>query len=189
MEKILDAAEELFSRNSPNAVTVRDVAERAGVTHALVHSYFGSKDDLMNAAIQRMKPSRRETIVESSSFKQAITMVVPDALETTLHSRMLVRSAMDGVEYVSLKERLTNGQLLVDSARESVEAGEAGARCGNIDPRIVVASIIALTYGWVALEDWLPPICDLEDEDADELRAQVTDIAACIADLIFPAET
>ena len=41
---ILDAAEELFSVHGFSAVTVRDIAECAGVSHALVHRYLGSKD-------------------------------------------------------------------------------------------------------------------------------------------------
>ena len=41
-ERILDAAEELFASRAPGDVTVRDVAEAAGVTHALVHSYLGT---------------------------------------------------------------------------------------------------------------------------------------------------
>jgi AcrR family transcriptional regulator len=187
-ERILDAAEELFATRRPDAVTVREVAARAGVTHALVHNYVGSKDDLLNAVIHRMRPSRGRVILDSPSFRQAIATLIPDVLDTKLHSRMMVRSAMDGVEYVSLKERLANGQLLVDLARSSAETGQAAQRCSGVDPRIVVASIIAFSYGWVALEDWLLPICDLEDEDTDELREQLASIGACMADLIFPAE-
>ncbi|MEI6452861.1 MAG: helix-turn-helix domain-containing protein, partial [Actinomycetes bacterium] len=40
---ILDAAEELFHERGYGAVTVRDIAEQAGVSHALVHQYAGSK--------------------------------------------------------------------------------------------------------------------------------------------------
>ena len=43
---ILDAAEELFSARGFSAVTVRDVAKRAGVSHALIHRYLGSTDDI-----------------------------------------------------------------------------------------------------------------------------------------------
>jgi AcrR family transcriptional regulator len=187
-ERILDAAEDLFATRRPDTVTVRDVAASAGVTHALVHNYIGSKDDLLNAVIKRMEPSRGEVIRESPTFRQAIEDLAPDVLETKLHSRMMVRSAMDGVEYVSLKERLANGQALVGLARASLETAEPAPRCAGVDPRMAVASVIAFTYGWVALENWLPHICDLQDEDPEEIQAQVTQIAGCIADLIFPAE-
>ena len=43
---ILEAAQELFSEHGYTAVSVRDIAERAGVSHALVHRYLGSKADI-----------------------------------------------------------------------------------------------------------------------------------------------
>lgn len=188
IERILDAAEELFADRAPDAVTVRDVAARAGVTHALIHNYIGSKEDLLTAALQRMKPSRRRVIVESPDLRHALVALIPDVIDTRLHSRMMVRSAMDGVEYVSLRERIGNAGALIDLAHASMESSEAGPRCSGIDPRIVVASVIAYAYGWVALESWLLPMCDLEDVDREELVDQIVDISGCIADAIFPPE-
>ena len=51
MDAILDAATELFADRGPNAVTVRSIAERAGINHALVHRYFGTKEDLIGAVV------------------------------------------------------------------------------------------------------------------------------------------
>ena len=48
---ILDAAEGLFYERDYEAVTVRDIAEQAGVSHALVHQYAGSKEDLFRAVL------------------------------------------------------------------------------------------------------------------------------------------
>ena len=50
---ILDAAEELFHERGYEAVTVRDIADQAGVSHALVHQYAGSKEDLFRAVLSR----------------------------------------------------------------------------------------------------------------------------------------
>ena len=52
-EALLDAAEELFSEQGFSAVPVRAVAERAGVNPALVHYYFGSKQKLLLAVMDR----------------------------------------------------------------------------------------------------------------------------------------
>ena len=57
---ILDAAEELFSRRDPTRVTVREIAEKAGVTHPLVHQYVGSKSDILDAVIKRGAPARHD---------------------------------------------------------------------------------------------------------------------------------
>ncbi|MCP4805909.1 MAG: TetR/AcrR family transcriptional regulator [Proteobacteria bacterium] len=49
--KILAAADELFGEQGFDAVSVRDVAEHAGVNKALVFYYFGSKDELFERVV------------------------------------------------------------------------------------------------------------------------------------------
>lgn len=48
---ILDAARSLFSANGFSSTSVRAIAASAGVDPALVHHYFGSKDDLFVASL------------------------------------------------------------------------------------------------------------------------------------------
>lgn len=50
--QILDAARESFARKGFSGTTIRGVATSAGVDPALVHHYFGSKDDLFLAALE-----------------------------------------------------------------------------------------------------------------------------------------
>lgn len=52
-EKILNAAEALFSKRGFDAVSLRHVTERAGVTLALASYHFGTKDKLFEAVIAR----------------------------------------------------------------------------------------------------------------------------------------
>jgi AcrR family transcriptional regulator len=49
---ILDAARESFAGSGYAGTTIRGVAGAAGVDAALVHHYFGTKDDLFVAALQ-----------------------------------------------------------------------------------------------------------------------------------------
>lgn len=50
---ILDAAEKLFSIHGFHGVTVRAVADECGVDSALVHYYFGTKQELFDAVFSR----------------------------------------------------------------------------------------------------------------------------------------
>lgn len=52
-EKILDAAEYLFSKHGWHGVTLRDVARRVGVHFSLLHYYFGDKPTLFEAVFAR----------------------------------------------------------------------------------------------------------------------------------------
>ncbi len=51
--RILDAAEELFSQRGFYGVSVRAVAEQAGVNTALAHYYFGTKQGMFDAVFLR----------------------------------------------------------------------------------------------------------------------------------------
>jgi AcrR family transcriptional regulator len=50
---LLDAAEALFDERGYDATTVRDIGERAGVDAALIARYFGSKEGLYLATLER----------------------------------------------------------------------------------------------------------------------------------------
>jgi AcrR family transcriptional regulator len=50
---ILDAAERVFGEKGPDAAGLKDVATRAGISHALITYYFGTYDQLVIAVLQR----------------------------------------------------------------------------------------------------------------------------------------
>ncbi|THD61273.1 TetR/AcrR family transcriptional regulator [Phenylobacterium sp.] len=52
-EQILDAAEDLFSKNGLHGVTLRDVADRIGTHTSLLHYYFADKRGLFEAVFAR----------------------------------------------------------------------------------------------------------------------------------------
>jgi AcrR family transcriptional regulator len=62
-ERILDAAEELFSENGFAATSIRAITTRAGVNLAALNYHFGSKDALIDAVFdRRIGPLNRERI-------------------------------------------------------------------------------------------------------------------------------
>lgn len=61
-EKIRRAADELFCRVGYDAVSVRDVAERAGVNKALVFYHFTSKEELFERVLERYYEAHRQAL-------------------------------------------------------------------------------------------------------------------------------
>ena len=61
---ILDAAEDLFSRQGFDATSIRAVTRHAGMNPAAVHYHFGSKLILLRALlVRRIEPLNRERLV------------------------------------------------------------------------------------------------------------------------------
>lgn len=50
---MLDAAEHVFARHSFQAASMEEIARRSGITKALLYQYFGSKDGLYEATVER----------------------------------------------------------------------------------------------------------------------------------------
>lgn len=63
--QILAVAEEVFAERGYQATTMEDVAERVGVTKPLIYEYFGSKEGLLAACINRARAQLREATVAS----------------------------------------------------------------------------------------------------------------------------
>jgi TetR/AcrR family transcriptional regulator, repressor for neighboring sulfatase len=52
MAAVIEATVELLAEAGPRTLSVRQVAERAGVNHALVHRHFGTKDEIVRRALE-----------------------------------------------------------------------------------------------------------------------------------------
>jgi len=54
-QRMLDAAEEIFGRRGFRAASMDEIAEHSGVTKPLVYQYFGSKDEIYEACVERAR--------------------------------------------------------------------------------------------------------------------------------------
>lgn len=63
--RILAAADELFGAQGYDAVSVRDVAQGAGVNKALVFYYFGSKEELFGQVLTRYYDAHRKALEDA----------------------------------------------------------------------------------------------------------------------------
>ena len=75
-ERLLDAAVVCFAGDGIAATSLRTIALQAGVTPALVHYYFGSKEQLVEAFIaERMTPvaaALRESLLAAGPDPRAL---------------------------------------------------------------------------------------------------------------------
>jgi AcrR family transcriptional regulator len=100
---ILDAAEDLFSREGPSAVTLRSIAAAADVNIAAVNYYFGSKEKLFEEMfLRRVVPLNDDRLARlqacvgqpdgKRTLKDVVTAYVMPALQLIDASRASARA-------------------------------------------------------------------------------------------------
>lgn len=181
-KRILDAAAELFAESGPAEISVRDVAARAGVSHALVHRYFGSKDELIAAALGRAAQQISDAMQPVESAEQLIgnllDLLLTEPTIPLMAVRELVGRSRIGEDYPFPLASPRLVRLIAEGHALDKEPSPDA-----FDPRVIVASLTALTLGWTALEESLSTAAGLDSQNLDHERAEVRRLFAHILKL------
>ena len=158
--RLLDAAIARFARDGIGATSLRAIAADAEVTPAMLHYYFGDKEQLKQALIEeRLLPTMepiRERLVRLGDDPAAMVgafvhgMAAAVARHPWLPSLWVREVLCEGGE---LRDVLFNDllpsmpQILADRFAEAQAAGRLNPR---LDPRLLVVSLVGLTMFPVA---------------------------------------
>ena len=132
-EAILDAARRAFAEHGYQRATIRGVADLAGVDPALVHHYFGTKQELFVAAVQLpVNPVEQLTAVLADSPDQVGERLVGVFLSIWDHTAdrspllALVRSAVGDEGAAAMLREFITEELV----------GQIAGRLGGADARL-----------------------------------------------------
>ena len=114
---ILLAAEKLFAQRGFSAVSIRDIANEAGVQLALVGYYYGQKKDLYHAIFEHWATVINERV---QSLQQAVDAPSGDKLERVvtafIEPVIRLRNSTEGEYYALLMSRGLSQQSSDDDA-------------------------------------------------------------------------
>ena len=162
IEALLDAAEDLFVAHGPAAVSLRDVARRAGVNHGLIHHYIGSRDDLLHAVFSRATERARATVDGSSDVGEALDRLRALGGSDDGFTRLLAWALLEGHD-----PRAIHGR----SAALDAIAGASGRDDRML--RMVLAAAMVQTLGWKLFGEYARVAAGLDDEDPESLRREI----------------
>jgi len=158
-EEILQAAEELLAERAPSEVTVRDVAERAGVQHSLVHRHFETKESLVAEVVRRTVDSYASAVRDTGDTAASFIAGMAFMADHRASFAAMTRALMEPDEANSFDLFPGFDVHLRRLAPELAEkrGGRLARRDdGTVDPRVLVMALMAFTSGWAFLEDrWL----------------------------------
>lgn len=172
---ILAAARDLFATRGVHNVSVRQIAAAAGVNHALVHRYFGTKSDMVAEilenearAMSSMARSEADTVTSLAALGEIFTYVLTEGRTSLL---LMLRAEIDGLA----PERLLGGSPLRPLALLARWLDEQGAATEGADPRVVAMVLGAALVGLAAAQPMLTAGVGLEGEDPDVVARRCID--------------
>lgn len=171
---LLDATADLLAAVGPTALSLREVARRAGVNHGQIHHYFGSKRALLVEAMRKLARDHRASMRVLSGGEP-----VPRALslaEDPRYWRALCHVVLQGdleLARIEIDEDISVPRDALASLMD-----ERGLASDDLDFRVRFAAVAALQLGWVALEDFVLLLAGLEATDREEVRRRVRRLVA-----------
>ncbi len=181
-EALLDAAATLASERGSGHVTVRDIAARAGVNATFVHRYYGSKQNLMRAAMVRAQERLASRIAEVPDVVEGAAAIVHATLGEREFIATLARATLDGV-FADIPAGNPAMAVLVERFQREAAARGGG---GRHDPRVVVACLSAATVGYALLGDYIRHGTGLDGISDDKVEALLVDVLRAVARLAIP---
>jgi len=178
-ERLLDAAVVCFAGDGIAATSLRTIALKAGVTPALVHYYFGSKEQLVEAFIaERMTPvaaTLRESLLAAGPDPRALMAAFVRGMHDLVARfpwwpALWVREVLNengALRDVLLKQVAPQvAQLVAGALADAQKRGELAA---DLDPRLTMVSLMGLTMMPLAAEHIWRRVFDADDIDRDVL--------------------
>ena len=163
-EKLIIAAAELLGEVGPRTMSVRAIADRAGVNHGLVHHYFGGKDGLLRAAMKWLVEEHADFAKQQSGGSP---MPVPLALTSDQrYLRAVVRCVLDNEMELAQMELTAGVSVPRGALQHAVEMRKMGS--ADTQTKALLAIAMAMEMGWAVLEPFLFAVAEVNDADEQE---------------------
>lgn len=115
-ELILKAAEHEFMANGYEATKTTQIAERAGVTHAMLHYYFQTKENIFKKIYEDKINMLKEPIVALVENKE---MELSQRIDTIIETHFEFLKANPTLPYFVISE-MNNNPLLIETMKENI---------------------------------------------------------------------
>ncbi|MEM9192860.1 MAG: helix-turn-helix domain-containing protein [Myxococcota bacterium] len=184
---ILRAAQDLFREQTPDTIGLKDIARRAGVSHSLVSHYFGTKEALVEEAIEDLLVSRREELLVrmASTTENRLEDWIGHIFETLSHPAyaklagwMLLAGRIDDRDFFA--KRLQGPRILMEAY--AGRQASRGVQIDRDDLEFGSLLVICAAYGYsLGKNAFLPALGLSEGEERDAwFRRRLTEALAMV---------
>lgn len=142
---ILSAALDVIAAEGPSALSLRDLARRAGVSHAAPAHHFKDRTGLLTAIAAEGHGLLAATLTEAADLREAGVHYVRFAREHPAHFQVMFTPELLRANDVELA---TARALSAESLRRAVAARRPDP---DVDPRLAAVAAWSLAHGFATL--------------------------------------
>jgi TetR/AcrR family transcriptional regulator, repressor for neighboring sulfatase len=184
---ILVAAAELFAEEGIANVSLRAVAERAGVNYNYIHRHFGTKEALLVQLVHYWT-QYGATFVDTSPDVHAAVRAIFQA-DPGRFAEILAWVALDGTDATTVFDDTTT----VARLRELLEISWRGPSPASgterdFDPRVVTAVVTHLVLTWDFYAPYMRALTAIDDRDPQDVHDEVLALMIRLIDASGPRD-
>jgi AcrR family transcriptional regulator len=161
-KQLINSAAILVGSIGPNQLSIRDIADHAGVNHAQIHHYFGGKQGLLEAtykqlAFEHMEQLERRNVNPDNLGKEPLSDI------TDNYFRAIIRAVLD--------KKMDLVRIQVDAgysmSRKTLDelTKLSGLKKPTAEIKAAVALVMALEFGYASMKDYIKEVLKISDKE------------------------
>ena len=161
-KKLIESAAVLVGSIGPNQLTIRDIADHAGVNHAQIHHYFGGKDGLLIAtykllAFEHVEQLQRRNVSPDNMIKEPLSEITNNyfraVIRAVLDNRMdLVRVQVDS--YLSMSRKALDQLVKLKNKKKP-----------TAEMKAAIALIMVVEFGLASMKPYIMEVLDINEQE------------------------
>tara|TARA_Y100000748_G_scaffold263422_1_gene232430 strand:- start:119 stop:703 length:585 start_codon:yes stop_codon:yes gene_type:complete len=161
-KKLIDSAAFLVGSVGPNQLTIRDIADHAGVNHAQIHHYFGGKKGLLIAtykqlAFTHVQQLERRKISPKNLGDEPLASITDD------YFKAIIRAVLDGQMYLVRVQIDSNLSMSRTTLKQLAELKNTKKPTAEMKSAVAIAMVVE--FGLSSMEQYIDEVLEMTAND------------------------
>jgi len=161
-KKLIESAAVLVGSIGPNQLTIRDIADHAGVNHAQIHHYFGGKDGLLLAtykllAFEHIEQLQRRNVSPDNMIREPLGDI------TSNYFKAIIRAVLDN--RMDLVRVQVNSNLSISKKTLDQLVKIKNEKIPTAEMKAAIALIMVVEFGLASMKPYIMEVLDISEKE------------------------
>ena len=161
-KKLIESAAVLVGSIGPNQLTIRDIADHAGVNHAQIHHYYGGKDGLLTAtykllAFEHIEQLQRRNVSVDNLIREPLGDITNNYFKAII--RAVLDNRMDLVR-VQVDSNLSMSKKTLDQLVKLKNEKKPTA-----EMKAAIAIVMVVEFGLASMKPYIMEVLDINEKE------------------------